>query len=243
MTKRSEKIDTFAAALAKAQAEIRPAEKNATNPHFDSNYADLASVWDACRAPLTANGFSVVQTMEEENGRQYLETLLLHASGEWIAGRVPLILQRQDMQGIGSAITYARRYGLAAAAGVAQEDDDGNNAGQAKQGAQRRGQGDNPDTSRPAPNSKPKPQPGPESAEMEKLRADIDTQLVRLGWPVEKTAAFVKEKYKVDRGSDMSLGQLKNMLKALDATKAETKDQPRHEAEGEFATGNPELKR
>jgi len=126
----AETIGTLAAALAKAQAAIKGASKDTTNPHFKSKYADLASVWDACRKPLSDNGLSVVQFTQLYGEDRYpvLVTRLLHASGESVEGVTPLLMAKQDMQALGSALTYARRYGLAAIVGVAPEDDDGNAA-------------------------------------------------------------------------------------------------------------------
>jgi hypothetical protein len=118
----------IAAALVKAQGQIEGAKKDSKNPHFKSNYADLASVWDACRDALHKNGFSVVQMGELVEGQWALLTILLHESGEQLRGHVPLLNTKGDMQGLGSAITYARRYGLAAIVGVCPEDDDGNAA-------------------------------------------------------------------------------------------------------------------
>ena len=120
----------LAAALCKAQAQIRGAAKDATNPHFQSRYADLASVWEACRKPLTDNGLSVVQFTRYHADLQgfVLVTKLLHVSGESEEGITPLLTGKGDMQALGSAITYARRYGLAAMVGVAPDDDDGNAA-------------------------------------------------------------------------------------------------------------------
>lgn len=119
----------LATAMAKAQAEIKAALKDSKNPHFKSSYADLTSVWDACRAALTKNGISVIQIPNFEGDEVWLETMLLHASGDSIKGRYPLRPQQQTPQGYGSALTYARRYSLAAMVGVvADEDDDGNAA-------------------------------------------------------------------------------------------------------------------
>jgi len=124
-------LKELATAMAKAQAEIKAALKDSKNPHFKSSYADLTSVWDACRTALTKNGLSVVQNPNYEGDEEWLETRLLHASGESISGRYPLRPQQQTPQGYGSALTYARRYSLAAMVGVvADEDDDGNAASQ-----------------------------------------------------------------------------------------------------------------
>ncbi len=119
------------AALAAAQAAMGPALKQAVNPAFKSKYADLASVMDACLPALTANGICVMQpTGEDEQGR-FVKTILAHISGESVECRVPLIVSKNDMQGYGSAVTYARRYGLMSMAGIAPEDDDGNAAAKA----------------------------------------------------------------------------------------------------------------
>lgn len=124
----SEQINEIAAALSKAQAVISGAVKDKTNPHFRSDYADLASVWEACRKPLTDNGLSVAQTAATDEGRVCVTTLLMHASGQWISDTLAMRPTKDDPQGVGSCITYARRYALAAMVGVAPEDDDGNAA-------------------------------------------------------------------------------------------------------------------
>jgi hypothetical protein len=120
---------SIAAALAAAQAQMGKALKSASNPHFKSKYADLASVVDACMPALNSNGIAVIQpTTDDENGR-FVETILIHGeTGGELKCRVPLIVGKNDMQGYGSAVTYARRYGLMSMAGIAPEDDDGNAA-------------------------------------------------------------------------------------------------------------------
>mgnify|MGYP000938070018 FL=1 len=116
------------AALAAAQMEMGPALKDSANPAFRSKYADLASVMQACMGALNKHGICVMQpTGEDETGR-YVKTILAHTTGETVECRVPLIVGKNDMQGYGSAVTYARRYGLMSMAGIAPEDDDGNAA-------------------------------------------------------------------------------------------------------------------
>lgn len=124
----SEQINEISTALSKAQSEIGPAMKDNYNPFFKSKYADLGSVWAACKEPLTKNGLSVVQTMQCENGQTLLITLLAHTSGQWIKSVLPINPVKNDPQGLGSAITYLRRYSLAAITGVTTEDDDGQSA-------------------------------------------------------------------------------------------------------------------
>jgi hypothetical protein len=111
----------IAKALAAAQMEMGKALKQSQNPAFRSKYADLGNVMDACMPALNKNGIAVVQTMRDEA----VVTMLIHESGETLECPVPLLIGKRDMQGLGSAITYARRYGLMAMAGIAPEDDDG----------------------------------------------------------------------------------------------------------------------
>lgn len=134
MTKQ-EKIklhDNVHTALAAAQSEMGKALKQSANPHFRSKYADLGNVMDACMPALTANGISVTQPVVTGEISTVVKTVLTHgATDTQVECSIPLILGKQDMQGFGSAMTYARRYGLMAMAGIAPEDDDGNAAAKA----------------------------------------------------------------------------------------------------------------
>lgn len=120
----SEAINEIATALAKAQAAIEGAIKDKKNPHLQSTYADLSSVWDACRKPLADNGLSVAQGSEVIEGRVAVTTMLMHTSGQWLQNVLSLRPTKDDPQGIGSCITYARRYSLSSMVGVAPADDD-----------------------------------------------------------------------------------------------------------------------
>lgn len=130
-------IKDLATAFSKAQATVEGAAKDSSNPHFKNNYADLGSVWSACREALTKNGLSVVQFPGElvEN-RMTMTTMLMHSSGQWMRETLSIPLSKVDAQGYGSATTYARRYALAAVVGVCPEDDDGNAASQGNGGRQ-----------------------------------------------------------------------------------------------------------
>lgn len=125
----SENTAKLDAALAKAQGEIEHAVKDKTNPHFRSKYADLTSVWEACREALSKNGISVTQwPVHSTDGRLHIMTRLAHA-GEWMMSHFSLPVQKQDAHGYASGTTYAKRIALSAAVGVvADEDDDGNAA-------------------------------------------------------------------------------------------------------------------
>jgi hypothetical protein len=123
---------SIASALSAAQMEMGKALKQANNPHFRSKYADLGNVMDACLPALNKNGIAVVQPTTDDDTGRYVKTILIHGeTGETLECRVPLIVSKNDMQGYGSAVTYARRYGLMAMAGIAPEDDDGNAAAKA----------------------------------------------------------------------------------------------------------------
>ena len=118
-------LTKLSAALAAAQADLQSAKKGADNPFFKSKYADLASVVEASK-PIAKHGLSVTQYVVGD----VLVTRLLHSSGEWIRGEYPIRPVKNDPQGIGSAITYARRYAWQSIIGLPAEDDDGNAASQ-----------------------------------------------------------------------------------------------------------------
>lgn len=125
---KSDTIVELAKAMSLAQGEMGGAHKGAKNPFFKSKYADLGAVIEAVKEPFSKNGLSYVQFPIEDNGRVGVETVLMHSSGEWMSNKFTVQLTKQDAQGAGSAITYCRRYGLQAVAGIPSEDDDGNAA-------------------------------------------------------------------------------------------------------------------
>ncbi len=126
----SEQIDLIATALAKAQGEIKGASKDSTNPHFKSKFATLNSHWDSCRDVLSKNGLMVTQLPTiEEDGKNVLVTILAHSSGQWFKSYFILNPVKNDPQGMGSCLTYAKRYMLSAIVGTtADDDDDGDSA-------------------------------------------------------------------------------------------------------------------
>lgn len=135
---RSGTISELAKAMAQAQALIGSAHKDKENTFFHSKYADLSSVWDACRVPLSKNGLSVLQRTFMEDGTILLETILFHSSGEWISSILEVNPVKNDPQGVGSALTYARRYSLSSLVGVSPFDDDGEGAMNRPPGQQKR---------------------------------------------------------------------------------------------------------
>lgn len=154
----SETTGAIALALSKAQGEITNAALDASNPGFkrggkDAKYATLAAVWDACRSALAKNEIAVVQSPANgEGGEVTITTMLVHSSGEWMRGELTLKPSAPTPQGAGSAITYARRYSLAAMVGVAPDDDDDGNAASGASLSQTRTQ-----PKQQAPTPKPSP--------------------------------------------------------------------------------------
>ena len=122
-------MKNIATALVAAQKTFGPALKSSSNPHFKSRYADLAACVEAVIDALNANGIMLMQQNTECSDGVIVETVFLHESGEMLSsGKLHVPASKQDPQGYGSALTYARRYSLMAACGIAPEDDDGNAA-------------------------------------------------------------------------------------------------------------------
>jgi len=122
----SENVDKIFPALIKAQSEMGNAKKNCTNPFYKSKYADLAEMIDVTKEVLFANKMAIIQSPEGTGNTASINCRIIHESGQWLEGTITLPLSKNDPQQAGTAITYARRYQLAALFNIAQEDDDGN---------------------------------------------------------------------------------------------------------------------
>lgn len=126
-------IGKLADALCKAQRSMKPVSKDAKNPFYKSNYSTLAAVIESLREPFGANGLAFIQAPEAEaDGLIIVRTMLMHCSGEYIISGMPGKPVKNDPQGMGSLVTYLKRYGLQAMAGIGSEDDDGNAASHGK---------------------------------------------------------------------------------------------------------------
>lgn len=197
-------IDKVTAALAAAQGELKPAPKNANNPHFNSTYSDLPALWATARPVLAKHGLAVVQGFEpSEKGTVAVWTAIYHTSGQSLSGGT-LVLpigNRETAQAVGSAITYARRYGLAAALGLVgdDEDDDGNAA------------------SAPTPGTSASPQPKPRQTDPTRRPAQADAP-ADLAAQVRRLAKAVH-----GEGTDAYIAQV---LKALGDKIQKTFDRP-----------------
>src|SRR5690242_7489896 len=132
MCKKSESISQLAVALVKAQSEITSVSKDGNNPHFRSKYATLDNIIDETRPILAKHGLAVLQMPGGDGENVIMKTMLMHESGEWLETE-PLVMRptKNDPQGMGSCITYARRYSLSALLSIStDEDDDGNASSQ-----------------------------------------------------------------------------------------------------------------
>lgn len=185
MSMMSEAINEISAALAKAQGQIEGASKGKINPAFKSKYADLASIWDACREALSTNGLAVLQIPNETPEGMLLTTMVTHSSGQWFRSSYPVRPVQATPQGLGSAITYARRYALMAMVGIAPEDDDGEAAmGRAPQQAA---------NCQPAAQKPPAPAPVDRKAH-ETIAAAIELAIIASANMKELGAAWVPHK-------------------------------------------------
>jgi hypothetical protein len=173
MNLQSENIQELITALSKAQGEMQPAIKDSENPYFKSKYADLTSVWEACRPALAKHSLAVIQATCVMEGKLMLATTLAHSSGQWMRSYTPILSKDESCQAMGSAITYARRYSLASLVGVCpDEDDDGNAAMPPK----------NVFNGHPQPRPPAKPKVNPQNIQTLEimLKADqVDTGLLR----------------------------------------------------------------
>ena len=190
----SETIMQIAAAVVAAQAEMPLVLKTAENPFFKSKYADLAGCIETARPVLAKHGLGIVQSADCDGELAVVETLLLHVSGEWFKSRTALKPVKPDPQGMGSAITYARRYAYASIIGMAADDDDGNAASQAQQ-------------------TQAKPRAvarQPVKDDMEKKRAAYFANAAKLGVEGEQAKNTVKGMFQLEHFADATVEQLRD---------------------------------
>jgi hypothetical protein len=173
-------VKQLAAALIAAQADMPAVKPDAKNPHYKSDYVSLDHLIATTRPVLTKHGLAIAQFPSHLDGRPALITRLIHVSGEMLEEATPLLLTKQDMQGMGTAQTYARRYGWAAVLGVSAEDDDD---------AERASEPDLPDTLKAGDD----PSLKPENPVPEQNRLITDAQL-RLLWKTWRETGLEDER-------------------------------------------------
>lgn len=214
----SAEIKEFVAALAKAQGVMKPAVFNRVNPHFKTRYADFTSCMDACRLPLSENGLAAIQYCETIEGKLNLVTMLAHVSGQWMKSEFPLIPTKMDSQGIGSAMTYAKRYSLCGMVGIVA-DEEGDDDGEAAVGRGRQEEAQR-QSQRPVPHpqstqaqnisiSVPKINPKQVSA-IKSLEDKLDKE------SKTKLYSWMAKNHKVDKIEDLLVDSFQKVLGAFE---------------------------
>jgi hypothetical protein len=199
-------------ALSKAQAEIKPAVLDMVNPFYNnSRYASLTSCQEAYRGPLSKHGLCLIQQVFSQGAEYFIRSILGHVSGEWISNTFKLLIDKNNMQGLGSAITYGRRYGANSLIGVVDtEDDDGNSA--SKSNAKP------PPPPSPPPSAKPKSNPEPNKIsepQRKRLFAILDTR----GWTHEQCKFYISIAFQLESTKDLNISQYDKLISVI-----ETKD-------------------
>jgi ERF superfamily len=215
---KSESIAKLALALSKAQSAISGAVKDSTNPFFSSKYANLESVVDAIRGPLADNELSFTQLTTKNEQGLFVNTLIMHSSGEWLEGSYPVVCaQPNDPQKLGAAMTYARRFSLSSAFGVPQVDDDGNTAAEKPKEKVEEKPKAKFDQSAAlkhaalAPADKAK-----ESKPSTKSQTDFLLRFaVGKGFTEDETLTMLKEKYKVESIDKLNMLQVQQALEGF----------------------------
>lgn len=209
----SAEIKDLVGSLAKAQGVMRPAVFNKINPHFRSRYADFSSCMDACRVPLSENGIAVIQYCETIDTKLNLVTMLAHTSGQWMKSEFPLITSKMDSQGIGSAMTYAKRYSLCGMVGIVADEDSDDDAETAV------GRGKNES---PKPQAKPQKIGSSQVSMIKKLEEKLDDETKR------KIYDWMKNSYNIQSIEDVIvenfikiIGQFEKAVKYIESNNVE----------------------
>lgn len=204
-------LDKLTPALVAFQATVKAPPKTRENPHLKNKYADLQDVIDTIREPLTANGLAI----SHEVSGTTLITKLLHVSGQSLKTEMPLLMGKQDMQGLGSALTYARRYSVSALLGIASDDcDDANGA--ARGTATNTNTPSSQNATAPAGSETKTPQMATEAQ-----RKKIDELRNACGWSTDDIKAEIALTYKVKSSRELTLQQAKQMIDRLETALAE----------------------
>ncbi len=190
----------ISAALAAAQGEMTAAKRSTDNPFFKSRYADLAAVMEAARQPLAAHGLAVVQTADCDGELAVVATRLTHASGEYFESRTVLRPSKADPQGMGSALTYARRYAYMAIVGIAADDDDGNAAS---------GHPGNGETAAVRPAARTS------DTQLAAKRKAYFANAAKLGLDGDAAKAAVKDRFGLESFNDATVEQLREAYQGL----------------------------
>lgn len=214
-------IEKIAEALAKAQGEMKPAAMDRTNPHFGNKYATLASVWEAIRPVMASNGLSVIQIPGDHQQGLMLTTTLMHTSGQQISSTIVMPLPKKDPQSYGSALTYARRYGLCAMLGVVAEEDDDANGAMPRQGDQRQQQQRPPQRQNNVAPARQQPAPTGTAKPSHQFYRELAGVAAKLGIPSTTATNYIKQSLaekNIASTDDLTEQQLKAIIGTLSPT-------------------------
>jgi hypothetical protein len=203
--KTSEQINELTAALAKASGEFQEPELDAVNPFFKSRYATLGSVLRAVRPALAKNGLSILQMVEETR----LETIIAHSSGQFISSSYPIHATKNDAQGFGAAVSYARRYSIKSLLSLAEEDLD---AEDTKEPTKAQYQAPKPTTSKAVL--------GPSEAQLKRLHAIASNNQ----WNPIEVKQMIFEKYGIESSKDLNRDQYNELCDYLEKNKPDLGD-------------------
>jgi hypothetical protein len=205
MIKQSEQLNDLLGALAKAQGDLKDAIFDSQNPHFKSKYASLSSGLQEIRPVFSKHGLSISQFPCSIPEGYFLVTLLGHASGQWIQSWMKLTTQKQDMQGVGAALTYARRQMAFAVAGIAGEEDDDGNSISAPPTQQPRPAARPQVAPQQAPQRPPNQAPGSGGKELSEAQIKRFWAMTKsMGWSIEDTYTAIKQQSGKDKPDDMT---------------------------------------
>lgn len=183
---RSDQINDIATALSAAQGLLKDPHVDSRNSHLQNEYASLTAYLKQIRQAFSANGLSLTQLPSSENGAHFLTTVVMHKSGQWFSSKLQLVVGKNDMQGLGSALSYARRYMAGSFAGAADDDDDAE-----KSKDEHKAQA--PPKKPIAPRS-PSLNPGPQPAANPRLRSLYELAKEK-GWTESQLFGFVKNNF------------------------------------------------
>lgn len=196
----SDSLADLASALVKVSMKLQHAVKDAKNPHFKNDYATLESVIDATKQPLAEEGLVILQTTHAEGQDVTLITTLLHSSGQWMRSFTPVMNEKKNAQGMGSGLSYARRYALAAIAGISQTDDDGNEASTKNSATGQKFP--NAEVARSLPS-------GP-------ITRDVIILLVKkFKWAESDVRSVIQEHFKAETSNDLTAAQYAELAKII----------------------------
>lgn len=228
VSSRSATFTKIVSALIKFQGESIPAQKDRENPAFKSNYSTLDALWTVARPLLVKNELAFTQNVEWREGKGlFLRSTLFHVSGEWLESFIPLPAMgnnaRNAMQELGSAITYLKRYVMAAMLGLVSEndelDDDGNGAGRNQGRSNQRPPTPPAGTGTPPKGNPPKGQPNTPPAPPADPRANmlkaLGANAKKKGWADEQVAAYIAQRYGVPKFANLKIEQCSELISTV----------------------------